>query len=199
MFTKNLVLIIAILTPLFLTAARPKEKLDLEINSYRCPDIAAVFKGALLQDHSKIVVALSDGSQWIIASDRPEETLSEISSKWHEGDDIRVGTTESEKYKEKYILKNVRNSRVYLADMDSVCIDPSQAYFIERIDEHGYAIITQDGSEWAIGWLGSFATQRWRKGDRIIINKSSYHDWQDYLLINADTGTDAWASLINWK
>ncbi|WP_171005711.1 hypothetical protein [Candidatus Rhabdochlamydia sp. T3358] len=53
--------------------------------------------------------------------------------------------------------------------------------------------------EWAIGWIGTFNTYKWRVGDRIIINKSDYSIGESYLIINADDGSSVWASLINWR
>jgi hypothetical protein len=93
----------------------------------------------------------------------------------------------------------VRNNEVYLVDLDVVSVDPAKSFNIEKIDKNGYAILTQNEIEWAIGWIGTFNTCKWRVGDRIIINKSGYSVGESYLIINADEGSSVWASLINWR
>ena len=175
------------------------EKLDLELNYYDCPTISATFETVVIKGKSEGVIILSDGSQWVVKNRADDEVFHEISTSWKRGDEVRIGWRTPEKYQGEYILKNVRNKGTCLVDLDAACQDRSKAYFIEQIDTNGYAIITQDGSEWAIGWLGAFTTGVWKKGDRLVINKSDHSNYADYLLINADKGGNVWASLITWK
>jgi hypothetical protein len=194
-----LVVILAILIPAFPSTKLLGEKIDLRIASYDCPEIATSFETAYVQDSSKFVIILDDGSQWIIRNNNPDKLYNQISNDWKSGDEIRIGCRKPEEYQGRYILKNVRNNAICFVDLDPVWMDQSKAFYIEKIDENGYAIFTKNGLEWAIGWWGAFTTRQWMKGDRIIINKSEYSGWEDYLLINVDKQTNVWGSLIVWK
>ncbi|MEK7339375.1 MAG: hypothetical protein WBD50_07675 [Candidatus Rhabdochlamydia sp.] len=175
-----------------------KEEVDFEIFSYACPDIAISFED-VVNDHAKAWIILSDGSQWVIRNCRADEVVDHISTHWESGDEIRIVEREAIEYKGEYILKNVRNNEVYLVDLDVVSVDPAKSFYIEKIDKNGYAILTQNEIEWAIGWIGTFNTCKWRVGDRIIINKSGYSIGESYLIINADERSSVWASLISWR
>jgi hypothetical protein len=199
MLKKSLILMSAILFFTFPSTTRSEEKVDLQIAFYGQPDIATTFRAVLPQGRSKVAITLSDGSQWIVRNDSEQEAMGQISAHWKSGDEIRIDSRTPDQYQGKYILKNARNGQVCLVDLDSACVDAANAYYIEKIDQNGYAIATRDGLEWAIGWYGAFTTRSWKRGDRIIINKSHYSSREDYLLIDADKGTDVWASLIHWK
>ena len=175
------------------------EEMDLKIKYPKCPDIATAFEAVSVHEYSKITIILSDGSQWVIRNSSSESVFDHISTHWCEGDEIRVRSREPDKYHGRFLLKNVRNNEVYLVDLDSICTDQSKAFYIENIDENGYAILTQNELLWSFGWWGSMTTRNWRIGDRIIINKSDYDNRNDYVLINADKGSNAWGSLISWR
>lgn len=199
MLKKSLILMSAVLSLTLPSIIRSEEKLDLRIAFHGQPDIVTTFRTVLAQDYSKVAIILSDGSQWIVRNNNAQETMDQISARWKSGDEVRIDSRTPDKYQGKYILKNVRNGQVCLVDLDIICVDVANAYYIEKIDQNGYAILTRDGFELAIGWHGAFTTRKWKRGDRIIINKSGYSNQEDYLLINADKGNDAWSSLINWK
>ena len=192
-----LVLMITVIFPIFSSMKiMGEEKIDIKIAYYN-PDIAITFEAVYAQDHSKIIIILNDGSQWVIRNNIYEE-FNKISANWRFGDEIRIEPRDPQEYQGRYILKNVRTHAVCLVDLVSICLDNSKANYIEKIDSNGYAIFT-NGLEWAIGYWGSITTCKWRKGDRIVINKSHYSKSEDYLLINVDKGTDVWASLILWR
>jgi len=115
------------------------------------------------------------------------------------GDDIRLARRTPGKVPGNFLLKNARTRNVYCVDLDKTYADMSKASFIDRIDQNGYAIILNGGTQWAIGYLGSFTTWNWRRYQRIIVNKSSYYRTEDYMLINAEDGSTAWSSLILWR
>lgn len=184
MFKKYLILLSAVLSilPSILFA---EEEVDFKIASYACPDIAICFED-VVNDHAKTLIILSDGSQWVVRNCNADEVADHISTHWESGDEIRILEREAEEYKGEYILKNARNNEVSLVDLDAVSVDPTKSFYIEKIDKNGYAILTQNGIEWAIGWIGTFNTYKWRVGDRIIINKSDYSIGESYLIINAE-------------
>ena len=187
------------LIPVFLFSVLFGEELKLENNYDGCPDIATHFEYVQKTDNGSAVV-LSDGSQWIIKDRDGKESFSHISSEWRIGDEIRIGRhTESNKPR-RHLLRNVSNgeANLFTADIDG-CVDASNIFCIEKIDANGYAIVMQDGREWAVGYWGSFSTCRWQKGDQVVINKSSYSNWEDYLLINVNKKNSAWASIITWE
>lgn len=192
----SLAFILMCLLPLIKLSA---ERVDLDISYKGCPDFYTAFEAIYVQDHGKIVVILNDGSQWIVRDKNATEMFHKISSTWQVGDDIRIGTRTPKEFAGHYILKNARNQCLCFADLDVICIDPTKANYIEKIDENGYAIFDSNGAEWAIGFWGSLDTYKWRKGDRLIINKSYFGDTEDYLLINADKGSNAWGSRIFWR
>ncbi len=185
--------------PLFSLKIVSAEKLDMNIASYDYPLFTTTFETVYVQNPAKRVIVLSDGSQWTIRSHNVDEVFHQISAGWRSGDDIRVESREPQDYQGKYILKNARNNAICFVDLDVICLEPSKASYIEKIDENGYVFFTQDGFEWAIGWWGGFTARKWRKGDRIIINKSFHSAGEDYQIFNADKGSDVWASLVIWK
>lgn len=197
MFKKNLMLLSVALLSILPSVLLAKEEVDFKIASYACPDIAISFED-VVKDHAKASIILSDGSCWVVRNCNADEAVDYISTHWESGDEIRIVEREAIEYKGKFILKNARNHEVYLLDLDVVSADPTKSFYIEKIDKNGYAILTQNGIEWAIGWMGTFNTYKWRAGDRIIINKSNYSIGESYLIINAEEGSSVWASLINW-
>jgi len=198
MFKKYLIVLSAVLLSVLPSLLLAEEEMDFKIAFYACPDIAISFED-VINDHAKARIILSDGSQWVVRNHSADEVVNHTSTHWELGDEIRIAEREAIEYKGKYILKNVKNNEAYLVDLDVVSIDAEKSFYIEKIDKNGYVILTQNGIEWAIGWLGTFTTCKWRAGDRIIINKSDYSNGEDYLIINADEGSSVWASLINWR
>ena len=187
------------LIPLFSFSVLFGKELELENHYHGCPDIATHFEYVQKTDDSSAVV-LSDGSQWIVKDSDKEDVFYHISNEWHIGDEIRIGSHDQSNKIGRYLLRNVSNgeTNLFLADVDG-CVDPSKIFYIEKIDANGYAIVTKNGLEWAVGYWGSFNTCKWRKGDQVVINKSNYSKWEDYLLININNKDSAWASIISWE
>ena len=180
------------------TTQKPQEELDFEIRSYAKPEIATTFC-AFSATTSEAYLILSDGSVWRVRNLPVSQVEQEVAEQWRVGDDVRLAERTPQERQGNFLLKNARTGAVYLVDLDSQCADFSKASIIDKVDQNGYAIMMNGGSEWAIGYLGSFITWHWRPYDRVIINKSSYHCTEDYLLIHADDASTAWASLIMWK
>ncbi|QLH37336.1 MAG: hypothetical protein HWD61_15315 [Parachlamydiaceae bacterium] len=80
------------------------EKLDFEIGSSSCPDIAVFYEGVYPQDKNKIAIVLSDGTQWLIRNDE-YEMFNYISCNWVAGDEIRIEPRDPDEYMGKFILK----------------------------------------------------------------------------------------------
>jgi len=192
------VLALALLAPLTLLSGEDTEQLDFKINSYTRPQIITTFQGFSATD-SEARLILSDGSIWLVRNLPASQVAEEIASEWCLGDDIRLDKRIPKKYRGHFLLKNARTTAVYLVDLDPQCADFSRASIIDKIDQNGYAIWMNGGTEWSIGYFGSFTTSNWRPYDRVIINKSSYSRAEDYLIINADDASSAWSSLIVWK
>lgn len=203
MIKKFYLLCFVLCFPFFLLAGNcsksAEEQLDFSIASHTQPAVAVAFQRVFLNPQSEPMVELSDGSLWHVRNKEAQEVVNDVSQMWHSGDEIRIDTRQPREFQGNFILKNVRNHTVFLADLSSKCSNPSNAYYIERLDDNGYALLTKDGMEWSIGWLGSFTSNRWRKGDRILINKSYFHSGEDYIIINTERKNHVWASLIQWK
>ncbi|MBF8263247.1 MAG: hypothetical protein HW387_912 [Parachlamydiales bacterium] len=172
------------------------EKADINVRSYERSINLTTFESVSLNPYSRIEITLSDNSRWIFYDENPDQIINEISSHWKPGDDIRILTNTEDDSRQKYILKNATKNLTYLVDLDPTCCIEIHAHYIQQIDRNGYSLVTQDGLVWAIGWLGSFTSCSWKRGDHLIINKSSFHHRDDYLIINAETGDDVWASLV---
>jgi len=197
MFRHCTALLILFITPL-LAEEKPKEPLDFEISSYAMPEIATTFQ-ALAADGEKARIVLSDGSVWLLRSVGSEQAQAEIAPAWYVGDDIRLARRTPNQVPGNFLLKNARTRNVYCVDLDKTYVDMSKASFIDKIDQNGYAIILNGGTQWAIGYLGSFTTWNWHRYQRIIVNKSAYYRTEDYMLINSEDGSTAWSSLILWR
>lgn len=176
-----------------------------ENNSFRfstpyrgTPDFATTFV-SICQEDDTIILLLSDGSYWKVNAD-----FLDVLETWQKGDEIRLkeydddDDDEDENGDFTYLLKNIQSREALPAKLN-LSITPSHCYVIEAIDRNGYLIVTQDGHQWAVGYFGSFTSCNWERGDRLIINKSTYSKAEDYCLINIDMEEDAWASLIDWK
>jgi hypothetical protein len=167
---------------------------DIAVNYRGRPSIIVTFEGCDTLESGSLILSLSDGSRWLLQSATEEEKAS-IFESWKKGDDIRLGYGGGAN---RFALKNARNK-----DLFSVAIDPSSFAFIEtpsiqKMDKNGYALILDNGSEWRVGWLSSFASHRWRPGDRLLINKSDNSKEEGYLLINLKDGSQATADMICW-
>lgn len=165
------------------------------IESLETPDFVTTFQSSFLENSSQVILELSDGSRWMIRSQTPKKTIREISQTWKEGDDIRIMQTPKDS---SFVLKNLRNQTFYSADLDCNSSD-APLYYIDKIDKHGYVVLTNDGSQWVTGWLGAVKTQHWQTGESLTINKSDFSRKEDYLIINRGTGASCWTSLISWK
>lgn len=197
MFNRKIFFLGAIFMTMIVSLGFAEEKVDFQISSYSPPDICTGFKSILLQNKESVIV-LSDDSQWIVRNRCAEEVLSDILDNWEVGDEVRIGERVPQKYEGKFVLKNVRTGAVYLVDLNFNFVSQRPGYFINRIDQNGYAVVTQNGLEFIFGWIGACTVQYWRREDPIIINKSHFSSNEDYLIINARNGKSAWASLIYW-
>jgi hypothetical protein len=193
MFIKRLIFTIFSLFSLNLFAAA------VEIQQEDHSACVINFDSAIIVDAINYLVVLSDGSAWLIRDEKPADLFNRVLSSWKKGDEIRIVRREKNESPGKYFLKNVRTQDSFFVNLDIICKDPSKAFYIEKIDRHGYSIITRDGAEFILGWFGALDARNWSKGDRIIINKGEYQSKEDYLLINVDKDQDAWVSLVEWK
>ncbi len=196
---KPLVFLFFLVVSLFFSLKVFSEEIDMKISFPGEPEIAVHFETIAHQGKGRYLLTLSDGSQWLLRDRNPDEIFVQIESEWQTGDEIRIAARKEKERPGKYILKNVRNSRVCLTDLEVFWADSSRVNFLEKVDEHGYALCTRGGLQWAMGLWGSFTARGWTAGDRIIINKSRYSSEEDYLLINVDKRTNVWASLITWR
>jgi len=172
------------------------EKVDFQISSRARPKICTAFDQVKLLDPSRVVVILSDGSKWNIHGEKYPGAFEAISENWEKGDDIRVKQYSDGKDSE-FIMKNVREKSVYLTQLSQECNDLSKAYFLTKVDETGYALRTQDGKQWAVGYWGSFDTQHWEEGDRVILNKSTHSNrYEDYEMIHPGNMDSVWVTQV---
>ncbi len=199
MFKRSLFFLCVVLVTLVPSLALPAETVDFVISSYNHPHILTGFETAFLNTNLETVIVLSDGSQWIVRSRSVEKVPGGIFANWKLGDEVRIKDRLPEEYEGAFILKNTRNNAVCLVDLDFDSLGQITDNHIDKVDQNGYALITQNGLEFVFGWLGACITQHWQADDLIIINKSSYSRREDYLLINASSGESAWGSLIDWK
>jgi len=161
------------------------KKADLKIHSYARPKICTAFQEVKKLDDSRVTVILSDGSMWDVNPLEDEDAFESIYSNWKVGDDIRI-----RKDDDLLVLKNVREKTAFFATLSKKCDDLSKAFFIEKVDCTGYALKTKAGEIFVAGYMGSFTTQHWSEGQRIIINKSTHSGrYEDYEIFNADTGS----------
>jgi len=172
---------------------KESKKVDMHISSFARPKICTAFEEIKLINSSKVVIILSDGSQWKVKGENSKSVYETVSKNWKVGDDIRIkGDTEH-----GLILKNAREKSVFLVDLSKKCADVSKAFFITKIDPSGYALRTNDGKMWVAGYFGSFTTQHWENGQRIVINKSTHGDrYEDYKMINPQDGSTAWLTQV---
>tara|TARA_A100001015_G_scaffold318935_1_gene440315 strand:- start:5569 stop:5757 length:189 start_codon:yes stop_codon:yes gene_type:complete len=58
-------------------------------------------------------------------------------------------------------------------------------------------VTTSDGSLWNVGYFGASSVQYWRKGDRVVVNKSD-RSYADYVMINVqqDVTNAEWVSRL---
>lgn len=172
------------------------EKLDIQINSCARPKICTAFDQVKFLDPSRVVVILSDGSQWNINCEKYPNAFYAIIKNWEKGDDIRVRQYSDGK-DDEFIMKNIREKSTYLTQLSQECDDLSKAYFLTKVDETGYALRTQDGKQWAVGYWGSFDTQYWEEGDRVILNKSTHSGrYEDYDMIHPGKMDSVWVTQV---
>lgn len=156
------------------------QKVDFRIYSSQRPKICVDFQEVQLFEN-KVIVVLSDGSEWNIIAKDVSKVFETISKSWLIGDDMRINFK-----KDCFILKNARDEMAFLAKLDEKCTNTANAFFIKDIDRSGYAMITTDDRLWVTGYVGACNTQHWQVGDRVIINKGFHGGtYDDYEVINA--------------
>lgn len=170
------------------------DKVDLKIEYCSIPDILVTFTYVEVDKHRDIIVHLSDGSKWEIKGFDKEKAYHEILQNWNQFDDIRIGVNKEDK--SEFIIKNMSTKTAYLVDG---VFDKYMGIPMKNVDQNGYVFVLNDNQLWQAGYLGSFTTTSWKKNQRVIINKSTYANSLDYLIINTSTGTHIWASMIKWK
>ena len=172
------------------------EKIDMLICSHARPNICTSFDQVKHIDSSRVVVILSDGSKWQVLREASETAFETISNSWLVGDDIRLEQYEDGE-DDEFIMKNVREGSAYLTQLSQECDNVSKAYFLSRVDRSGYALCTGDGKLWVAGYWGSFDSQHWKDGDRVIINKGSHSSrYEDYNMINPRTMDEVWLTQV---
>lgn len=163
-------------------------------------EITAGFQSIKITTAGQLLIVLNDGSRWEVKDPKDQSRLEQlIRNEWKPGDDIRIGEADSDGCSGEYLLKNVRTKHTYNVDLDKNVEEGSSPLKITQIDESGYAIITSDGRQWAIGYFGADATSKWRVGDILFANKSDHDNKADYELINLRNRDTAWASIIHWQ
>ncbi|WP_316358435.1 hypothetical protein [Candidatus Neptunichlamydia sp. REUL1] len=177
-----------------LEVEKESKKVDMDISSFARPKICTAFEEIKLINSSKVVIILSDGSQWKVKGENSKAVYETVSKSWAVGDDIRVDDTDDK----EFVLKNAREKSAFLVDLSKKCADVSKAFFITKVDPSGYALRTNDGQMWVAGYFGSFTTQDWESGQRIVINKSTHGDqYEDYEMINPQDGFSAWLTQVS--
>lgn len=206
MFKKVVFLVIALFAPFFpFSLHSAEEKMDIKIHCFDRPHIVTAFNAILNGANGKTLIDLNDGSRWLLRhignatlmlpkDDSQWSLNNDASEEWRKGDDIRIGSRKPINYPGTYILKNARTGTIVFVDLH----DTSSTRSIKKMGTDGYAIITSDAMQWAVGWAGSFTTRKWKCSDRMIMNKSDCAAHGDYQLFNLDKKTDAWATLIDW-
>jgi hypothetical protein len=170
--------------------ADQKETLHFSTPYTQVPEFAITFVSSSNWDNETITILLSDGSLWNVNAEFVESL-----AEWQQGDEIRWALHADT---DEYLLKNMRSKTILMAELD-FSVFPSNSYVIENIDVNGYLIETKGGEKWSVGYFGSFTSCHWRKGDRLIINKSKYSRCEDYCLINLNEKNDVWASLVRYQ
>lgn len=173
--------------------AESPEPLDFVIATKKPPAFITCLQEIALESNG-VKIGLSDSSQWLIEAEDPAALLTEIAANWKVGEDIRIDNPPKEDF---FVLKSVANPSFYQAELIQKA--ENAQYRIEKVDRNGYVIMSNDGSQWVVGWIDSFASSRWRVGDVLTINKSSFSRKEDYLLIHHATGKGCWVTLISWK
>ncbi|MFA6119196.1 MAG: hypothetical protein WCT85_07175 [Parachlamydiales bacterium] len=201
------------------------ESSELSISSLK-------FERVIQNDDSKLIIQLNDGSQWFVISEfiddlqKVSEAFAASFDLWNIGDDIiinknnleiesnpgkRIKLSESE-----YVLKNARNNQVFFVELNYNMWEQVKNSSIEKIDNKGYFVTTENKVDWEINWFDSWATYKWRVGDKIIIARADkifmeekgnftvikdcsnkYGD--NYLLINLNARNSAAPSIVKWK
>lgn len=194
--TKWLACAALLASPLMLEA-KSKCKRDFAIATHKT-EVAVGYSKTKLSKDGALLIVLSDGSRWKVKARQAGAELQQmIESGWRAGDDIRIDDADNECPAE-FLLKNARSGQVYMADLDGELEEGAAPVTISKIDKNGYALLTTDGRQWAIGWLGSFTSSRWKVGDTLLINKSHHSNSEDYALINMRDHEQVWASIVNW-
>ncbi len=176
-----------------LEVEKESKKIDVHISSFARPKICTAFEEIKMINSSKVVIILSDGSQWETKGENSKAVYETVSKNWTVGDDIRIDDTDNK----EFILKNAREKSAFLVSLSKKCDDVSKAFFITKVDPSGYALRTNDGKMWVAGYFGSFTTQHWESGQRIVINKSTHGGrYEDYEMINPQDGSSAWLTQV---
>ncbi len=180
---------------------------DFRINSQSW--FCSYFAAASIDNRSKLIITLDDGSQWIVCHVNENTALGKIVTEWSKTDEICLNKAKNG----RFFLKNLTNGQCHLVDYGGYINSP-KAYFIDKIDNGGYTLdsfffdtnicksiffASQDGSRLAVGYWETFYYYQWNVGDRIIINKGPHSDKPNYLIINLDQKNSVWGGLVLWQ
>jgi hypothetical protein len=155
------------------------------------------FSKAKMENGSFIIV-LSDGTRWEVVKTKTD--FKKIQEEWKAGDDIHIESRHPSR-DGLFRLKNARTKDSCTVRLQKELESGSRPITISKIDKNGYSIVTSDGRQWSIGWLGSFTSSEWRVGDPLHINKSFFNQRnQDYYIINLrdPKQKEVWATLVRW-
>lgn len=180
---KKLCLILFILIQPLVFAETPKK--EFRIRPVSIPDFMTTLVEVDSTDDKTARIELSDGSVWNV-----DDTSFE---NWSIDDDIRIIYDLD---KSRFLLIDATTKTVIPAKLDTTS---TSKYTITAIDDNGYFIAMEDNRQWCIGYLDSYTSYCWRKGDRLLINKSDYSSARDYCLVNLELQEHVKASLIHWK
>lgn len=90
---------------------KESKKVDMNINSVARPKICTAFEEIKLINSSKVVIILSDGSQWKVKEENSKSVYETVSRNWKVGDDIRI----KDDTEHGLILKNAREKKCHLS------------------------------------------------------------------------------------
>lgn len=175
------------------------EEVDIdhnEINSY--PN----YLEYVFNEKGKWKIKSYDGSIWEALPLNNNQRIEDILCNWVNNDEIRLSRfypPEAKALSDEKMLFSIYNLNQETSVLAILVLPPQVehlTYRISKIDKNGYFITLNDGSDWTIGWLCSWGTSKWHKGDRIIISKRSK---RYYGLINAELNDYALAEMTSWE
>lgn len=153
------------------------------------------FEFADLNKDQTITVFLSDGTSWVV-----ESSFSKDLEKWHEGDEIRwkkIYEHCEEGTFSGFALKNLNSNSGVFAKLDNINLS-KELLQLKKIDKNGYVLSLSNEDIFYCGWLASFTAHKWRKKDRVVINKSYHCEEDDYEIFNVERNDSVWVSKTSW-